>query len=48
VKLGPELASDLKQVMQGYIRYLFQRELESMAWLDELEKKSVDNNYGTN
>lgn len=49
VKISSKLSSELKQVMQGYMRYLFQRELKSMAWLEELEKKSlVDNNCGTN
>jgi DNA repair protein RecO (recombination protein O) len=48
VKVGAKLSLELKQVMQGYIRYLLQAEIKSMSWLDELEKQSVDNRYGTN
>lgn len=47
VKVGPKLSLELKQVMQGYIRHLLQGEVKSMTWLEELEKKSVDNNCGT-
>jgi hypothetical protein len=46
--VGPRLSLELKQVIQGYIRHLVQREVKCMTWLEELEKKSVDNNYGTN
>jgi DNA repair protein RecO (recombination protein O) len=41
VKLRPELSSELEQVLQGYIKYILQRELESIAWLEEL--KRLDN-----
>jgi len=47
VVLKSELALELEQVMQGYIRYLLQREVKSIAWLEELKKESiVDNNCG--
>jgi len=36
VKVKPALSSQLRQVMQGYIKYLLQREVKSMAWLEEL------------
>jgi DNA repair protein RecO (recombination protein O) len=49
VKIGRELSSELEQVMQGYMRCLLQREFKSMAWLQELKKKSlVDNCHRTN
>jgi len=36
-------------VMPGYIKYLLQREVKSIAWLEELKKESiVDNNCGRN
>ena len=38
VVLKPQLASELEQVMQGYIRCLLQREVRSVAWLDELRR----------
>jgi DNA repair protein RecO (recombination protein O) len=41
VKLSPELSSELEQVLQGYIRYLLQREVNSLAWLEELRRKSL-------
>jgi len=47
VKIGSKLSLELKQVMQGYIRHLLQGEVKSMTWLEELEKKSVDNSCGT-
>ncbi|MCK4403189.1 MAG: DNA repair protein RecO [Dehalococcoidia bacterium] len=49
VKVRSELRSELEQVMPGYIKYLLQREVKSIAWLRELRKESiVDNNCGRN
>jgi len=48
VKVKSELSLELKQVLQGYIVYLLQREVKSTAWLDELKKLLVDNNCGAN
>ncbi len=49
VKTSAGLSLELEQAMQGYMSYLLQRELKSMAWLEELEKKAlVDNNHRTN
>jgi DNA repair protein RecO (recombination protein O) len=48
VKLKPELSSELEQVLQGYLKYLLQREIKSAAWLEKLKLLRVDNNCGTN
>jgi len=37
VRVKAELSSQLKQVVQGYIKYLLQREIKSLAWLEELK-----------
>lgn len=39
VVLKSELALELEQVMHGYIKYLLQREVKSIAWLGELKKE---------
>ena len=39
LRITPELSSELKQLMQGYIRYLLEREVKSAEWLDRLEKE---------
>ncbi len=36
VKMKSELSSQLRQAMLGYIKYLLQREVKSIAWLEEL------------
>jgi DNA repair protein RecO (recombination protein O) len=36
LRLKAELAGELAQVMQGYIRYILEREVKSAAFLDEL------------
>ena len=49
VKIKPELSSELRRVLQSYIRYILQREIKSMAWLERLkEDYSIDNNYPRN
>jgi DNA repair protein RecO len=48
VKVKPELSSELKHVLQKYIVHFLQREVKSMAWLDELKKSALDNNCGAN
>jgi len=40
VNLKSELSLELEQVMQGYIKYLLQQEVKSMAWLEELKGKN--------
>ncbi len=39
VVLKSELALELEQVMHGYIKYLLQREVKSIAWLEELKRE---------
>jgi len=36
VRVKAELSSQLKHVVQGYIKYLLQREIKSLAWLEQL------------
>lgn len=37
VRVKAELSSQLKHVVQGYIKYLLQREIKSLAWLEQLK-----------
>jgi DNA repair protein RecO (recombination protein O) len=39
LKLTPELSFELESVMRHYLRYLLERELKSVAWLDTLRKR---------
>jgi DNA repair protein RecO (recombination protein O) len=39
VRVKPELSSELERVLHDYIRYILQRELKSLTWLKELNKK---------
>jgi DNA repair protein RecO (recombination protein O) len=41
VKVEPELARELEQVISGYIRYLLEKELKSVAWLDTLRAQHL-------
>ena len=38
LKKNPELSRELEGVMRTYLRYLLERELKSVAWLDTLRK----------
>jgi recombinational DNA repair protein (RecF pathway) len=38
VKINPELSAELEQVMREYIKYLLERQLKSIAWLDKLKR----------
>jgi DNA repair protein RecO (recombination protein O) len=42
VKVRSELSFELEQVLRDYIRYLLQRELRSIAWLEELKGKTCN------
>lgn len=42
LNVTPELASELKQLMHGYVRYLLEREMKSGKWLDRLERENVN------
>ena len=39
VRVKPQLSRELEQVLHEYIRYILQREVKSLTWLKELEKK---------
>ncbi len=43
VKVEEKLAEELRQTISQYIRYILQREVKSMKWLQELKRFSVDN-----
>jgi len=38
VKLKPELSWELEQVLHEYLRYILQRELKSLTWLQEVKR----------
>lgn len=38
VKIKPKLSSQLRQLMQNYIKHLLQREVKSMIWLQKLRE----------
>ncbi|MBN2077159.1 MAG: DNA repair protein RecO [Dehalococcoidales bacterium] len=40
LKVPPELSTELEKVIRGYIRYLLERDLKSVAWLDSLRYES--------
>ncbi|MBI4287401.1 MAG: DNA repair protein RecO [Chloroflexi bacterium] len=37
VKVGPELSLELKNHLQGYLRYLLEKDIKSATWLDRLQ-----------
>jgi DNA repair protein RecO (recombination protein O) len=39
VKISPELATELEQLMREYIKYLLEKQLKSTAWLDKLKRE---------
>jgi len=39
LKLPDEISHDMEQVLRRYIRYLLEREVKSVAWLDSLKKE---------
>ena len=41
LRITPGLSLELKRIMQGYIRYLLEREVKSAEWLDRLEKEGL-------
>ena len=40
LKINPELSRELERVTRDYLRYLLEREVKSVAWLDTLRIKS--------
>jgi DNA repair protein RecO (recombination protein O) len=47
VKTSPELSEELERVLHEYIRCILQRELKSLAWLQELKMELPPYNPGT-
>ena len=41
VKIEPELDRELEQVINGYIKYLLEKELKSVAWLETLREQHL-------
>jgi DNA repair protein RecO (recombination protein O) len=41
VKIEPELGRELEQVINGYIKYLLEKELKSVAWLETLREQRL-------
>lgn len=41
LRITTGLSSELKRLMQGYTRYLLEREIKSVEWLDRLEKEGL-------
>lgn len=41
LRITPELSSELRRLMQVYIRYLLEREVKSVEWLDRLKKEGL-------
>ncbi|MFC1925177.1 DNA repair protein RecO [Chloroflexota bacterium] len=41
LRVKPELSSELKRLMQGYIRYLLERRVKSGEWLDRLKREGL-------
>jgi DNA repair protein RecO (recombination protein O) len=40
LKMNPELSHQLEKVMRDYLKYLLEREVKSVAWLDTLKSSS--------
>ena len=40
LKMSPELSQELEGVMRNYIKYLLEREVKSVAWLDTLREQT--------
>ena len=41
VKMEPELSRELEDVINGYVKYLLERELKSVTWLDTLREQRL-------
>jgi DNA repair protein RecO (recombination protein O) len=40
LKIEAELSRELEEVMGGYLKYLLEREVKSVAWLDTLREQT--------
>lgn len=45
LKMEPELSRELEMVNRNYIRYLLEREVKSVAWLDSLREQIASGKY---
>ena len=41
VKIDPELAAEMENVISGYLKHLLEREVKSAAWLDTLREQKL-------
>ncbi len=41
VKIDPELAAEIENVISGYLKHLLEREVKSAAWLDTLREQRL-------
>jgi len=44
VKIDPELADEIENVISGYLKHLLEREVKSAAWLDTLREQRLQFN----
>ncbi|MGQ9545847.1 MAG: DNA repair protein RecO [Dehalococcoidia bacterium] len=47
VKVKPQLARELEQILHEYVTYILQRELKSLTWLKELKREIAASNVST-
>ncbi len=47
LKIDSELSRELEAVMRGYLKYLLEREVKSIAWLDTLREQTKEITLGT-
>jgi DNA repair protein RecO (recombination protein O) len=45
LKIGPQLSRELEMTTRHYIRYLLEREVKSVAWLDSLRTETSSGKY---
>jgi DNA repair protein RecO (recombination protein O) len=41
LKIPPELSEELERIMRGYIRYILEKDVKSVAWLDSLRNGTM-------
>ena len=41
LKMNPALSREIEMVMRDYLKYLLEREVKSVAWLDALRKQTI-------
>jgi len=42
LRISPELSLELEGIMRGYLKYLLEREVKSIAWLDTLRRQAAE------